>query len=473
MSERTSHVGVIGAGVIGLSIASELLDRGHKVTCIAPLSRDNVSASLASGAMLGAFGEITSRHPHDKFEAETALRVESALMYPAWLDALHQQTGTKVALVSGTFIIGNSASSDDGANIAEIERQCGLYGAPFQWVDKSDCPGLNPHPNYEPHKIIFLPNESFVKSSDLIGALRKKCIMNASFIMYNDEVIRVEEHGKRIKTKNTGYIECDHAVVAAGAATLRLIADDRDIIKEIPRVIKGKGSYIKLRADKSIPFVIRTPNRDFACGLHLVPQGGSNMYLGATNRIELDDDFASAPSLAELQSLMFSGSHEINTSMRRWSFESAGSGGRPSSLDGKMLLGTLDGRSISIATGTYRNGVLLAPKIATLLADEIETGKICSEEFGPRGRAEAIIPTNISKAVRQAFDDLVQYILEPGGFIPYDRQEMLAKYMANTFMSLLDKSQRYEIIEELIVDYRKSYHAELIPNFFEKLANLD
>lgn len=63
-----SDVIVIGGGVIGLAISLELLAHNVKVINIFPSEGDATGASLAAGAMLGAFGELTADDGPDEIE---------------------------------------------------------------------------------------------------------------------------------------------------------------------------------------------------------------------------------------------------------------------------------------------------------------------------------------------------------------------------------------------------------------------
>ena len=110
--------------------------------------------------------------------------------------------------------------------------------------------------------------------------------------------------------------------------------------KTVPRLLPGKG--VSLTADglsDAFPYVLRTPNRDFACGSHVVPRGDGRVYLGATNRISTTPGGTPGITLGEVHSLLHSAIHEINTGFRTANVRSFTFGMRPLTLDHRPMLG--------------------------------------------------------------------------------------------------------------------------------------
>lgn len=468
---EAGHIIIAGAGVIGLSVARQALQRGFKVTCVAPRRENPVSASSAAGAMLGAFGEITRHPPHDASNAETQMRIESARLYPSWLEEVQYEADLKIRKGRGTIIVANSASREDSANLAAIEASASMFGESVEHLDPHDCADIAPHPNFTPTGLLFLANEGYVNSHDLLVALKVANTSREAYQYIDDEIVDIREAPSKVRLRSGKSISGDHIVLACSSAVSRLLEDAAITDASFPRIVKGKGSYVILERQASLPYVVRTPNRDFACGLHLVPRGERQIYLGATNRVELDDDFAMRPSLAELQSLMYNAAHQFDVSLRRASFIEAGSGGRPYSLDGKMVLGALEGRKISVVTGTYRNGVLLAPLLAAAIVEEIETGKAANSAFSPKNRrTKTLSADEVAVAIDRAFADLIAYVLEPNGFLPFDRQQQISHSMRSMFMALMSDGDERRAFKKFQEAFERTYAPDLIPYLFEKYA---
>ena len=95
---------VVGGGIIGKSIAFELARFSLKVVLIYPKQQNNDGASLASGAMLGAYGEITADQDTLEERLELEFRLKAQKIYPDWLDQVREASGQEVFTTQGTFI---------------------------------------------------------------------------------------------------------------------------------------------------------------------------------------------------------------------------------------------------------------------------------------------------------------------------------------------------------------------------------
>jgi D-amino-acid oxidase len=101
-------------------------------------------------------------------------------------------------------------------------------------------------------------------------------------------------------------------------------------------------------------------------GINLVPRANGRLWLGAT--VEPDSDQASAPALAELRLLGGQAPAwlEQATVLQQWQGLRARPCGRPAPLLEQLEPGLV------LASGHYRNGVLLAPASAEWVAERIE-----------------------------------------------------------------------------------------------------
>lgn len=73
---------MVGGGIIGKSIAFELARSGLKVVLIYPQQQNSDGASLASGAMLSAYGEITADQETLEERLELEFPIEAQKIYP-------------------------------------------------------------------------------------------------------------------------------------------------------------------------------------------------------------------------------------------------------------------------------------------------------------------------------------------------------------------------------------------------------
>jgi glycine oxidase len=121
--------------------------------------------------------------------------------------------------------------------------------------------------------------------------------------------------------------------------------------------------------------------------LHVVSRG-DDVYVGATNRATSDIAATSDTTVAELLDLLWLSTRQLRTDLERAEVRGVLGGARPLSTDGRPLVGRTNVAGLALATGAYRNGVLLAPAIADIVADEL-SGRVPpgSTPFAPAAAA--------------------------------------------------------------------------------------
>ncbi len=177
------------------------------------------------------------------------------------------------------------------------------------------------------------------------------------------------------------------------------------------------------------PLVIRTPNRDFACGLHVIPHGRSGLYVGATNRFITVPD--AGPTAGEHLSLVHGLLHQFRVDLRTTAVKDLRWGYRPASSDGAPLIGTCGLPGLLLATGTYRNGILMAPAVAAIITAALldRPTPLCNP-YQPTAR-----PDRTQRGFRQLLAEeaahMTSVFLDPDGALPYDRERQLSTTLAN------------------------------------------
>jgi glycine oxidase len=421
---------VIGTGVIGSAVGLALADHGLEVELIGPAGGGTGNASLAAGAMLGAYGEVTC--PQGPAElAERALRVAAQRAYGPWLADIASRTQTHISLRLGTFVIANAAGARDRKNLTEIERAAHATGAPVERVEPEDVPWLRPATRVPAITALFLPAEGFVSAPDLMQALDEVNREHPRIRVTDGTVARL----RRARSRVTGVVledgrevAGDWTVVAAGHGTHGLLSEYAGVL---PRLVAGKGASITMRSADAPSHVIRTPNREFACGAHVVPRDTDSYYVGATNRISRVPGTNAGVTGGELHSLLHTGMHEINTSIRTATVERVAYGWRPLAIDHRPLVGIID-EGVAVATATYRNGVLMAPILARWVTEGLVQGRDPDENaFCPtrRGALGAISPTDRVRIIAEGARELLPFLTAPFGDLPYDRHRELSAFV--------------------------------------------
>lgn len=384
--------------------------------------------------MLGAFAEVTADKNTIRDQEETNFRVQASQIYAEWLHELTASSGISVGIGMGTFIIANTFGRHDLRNINAIEKELARFKAPYESVDEQDVPGYRPNGRYLPRKILFLPEEGYVDTCAISGAIDLASETHNRFSWEDGFVDRlILRRGKinGVVLRDGRELEGDHVVIAAGVGTQFLLDSlPEDAKLNCPRLIPGKGTSLILQTTEQYPHVLRSPNRDFACGIHVVPRGRGRIYVGATNRTAACPGTSTGASVEEVHDLLHEVVHEFNTALDSATIESMRIGSRPICVDGYPLVGSTECPGLSLATGTYRNGVLMAPLIAQILADEI-VGDPSQQinPFSPRGRQlkeDALFSADL---FRSGADGIVSFLPSPHGSLPYKRAEELSGFI--------------------------------------------
>lgn len=408
------------------------MQAGLSVTLVDESEKPLGSASLAAGAMLGAYGEVTAGAREEVAEIELQARLRAAVGYPRFLEGVAEMAGgTEPLLGRGTFVIASGRRTSDLVNLGAIRTAIEANGSRWEVVDPDQVPGLAPSAEWPCVGALYLPDEGFVDTHRLLAHLRHALETANAFRWCEARAARVVLESDRVvgvKLDDGSMLSSRWTVLCAGAATTSLLPPGLESC--LPLMLWAKGTALVLQPlPPPTPHVIRTPNREFACGLHVVPLSPSNLYVGATNRAASVPGVTGAATAGEVALLLHGVLHEIDARLERADVVGVRHGSRPLSADGLPVAGACDVPGLAVATGTYRNGVLLAPLLGDVVCNEI-TGRAPTgtNPFSPRGRAARLAartPDHLGLADAGA-SDAVAMLLEPGGHLPYGRSAEVA-----------------------------------------------
>ncbi|GAA0795501.1 glycine oxidase ThiO [Spirilliplanes yamanashiensis] len=327
---------VVGAGIIGLSIAWRCAQRGLSV------SVHDTGAGNAWGVaagMLAPVGESTFGHEH-----LTGLLVEGSRRWPAFAAELAALTGVDVGYRDeGTLTVALTADDVAGADrLWDHQEAAGLRLTRLAPSELRDWePALSPRVRRGAHA----PDDRQVDPRRVVAALRT--------------LVPVTEAPPDART----------TVVAAGCGTAALTG--------LP-IRPVKGQVLRLRGDAG---TLRHVIRGYADGRHvyLVPRADGEIVVGATEE-ERADAAVTAGGVAELLRAAL----DLVPELAECELAEAAVGHRPGTPDNAPVIGRLPGRAdVVVASGHHRHGVLLAPITADIVADEI-TGTPAPEAWSPR-----------------------------------------------------------------------------------------
>jgi glycine oxidase len=339
-----ADVAVVGGGVIGLALARELSSRGIKVVVI-ERGRTGEEASSAAAGLLSPQSDAAA--PSRFFD----LARQSRDLYPEWSETLAEETGVSVGWRRiGVLRCGPRESLD-----------------PYRWQFGADLPIENLEPSEVSFRTagraatdlpgLFFPDDAVVDNRLLVRALRRSLDQRGVEVVEGVAVMRFRVDGDECRGVDTtaGPIAAGRTVDAAGAwANL-----DPELPFPIP-VEPVSGQIVELTDEDSFPTVLASDD------VYLVPRGRS-ILVGATVEHTGFRKELTAGGIAGLLTAAMA----LAPSLARARVSCAWAGLRPGTPDGLPILGESPIRGLFLAAGHFRNGVLLAPLTALLLADAI------------------------------------------------------------------------------------------------------
>lgn len=455
-SHRTNFdVIVVGGGAVGGAVVAELSKHKIDVGWIVDEPHKTDSATRAAGAMLGAFGEVGTDSESELERVELDFRLQSQRMYRDWLPWLKEHSGQEIFVSQGTFVVGNNAGTTDRAVLKNIMAATERFGEAAELVEPTDVPGLNPTDRYAPIGCIYLRDEHAVSSSDLLGAIRSVATRDKGTVLINETIHEVSPNKDTWIVDGTQHrYEAGSLVICAGSQSHALLpASVRDICT-LPSLYFGKGSSATLTQAPSFTNTIRTPNRAFACGVHVVPRSNEEVYLGATNFFGTDHQHEAGVEVGELHILFDQAIHQISTDLRLAKISDTRFGFRPITTSRRPIIGQTALPNLFIGTGTYRNGVLMAPLIAKhIVADITQANTELPNPYRPVNSPIECKEVRLERLIEDGVKDIVGILHEPNGTLPYNRSKELEKLLATLF--------RLAIIEEPENPVREEIRAKL------------
>lgn len=346
MSRNTvPDVAIAGGGIVGLSLGLELLARGMSVTVI-ERSQAMSSASCAAGGMLAV-------HDPQNPPELMPLAIRSGELYPEYLQGIEALSGMEVPMRT-RWAMQHVSEPRSGARrptpreIAEFAPGLQTSDQVFEWLE-----------------------EGSVDPNDLREALPKAFVAAGGTLLENAEVQQVEVTGAvRVRT-STGHVSAGEFVNCCGSWA----GDPALGLEKLP-VEPVKGHMANLRcAPERLRCVVRAP------GIYLIPRGDGRVTIGSTLEHAGFDRTVQEPvvrRMAEAGRALLPDA-EAPAHMEMWV------GFRPGTPDQLPLLGAGEKRHCWHATGHYRDGILLAPVTARVMAQTIagETPEIELAAYSP------------------------------------------------------------------------------------------
>lgn len=370
-SRIATDVVVVGAGLIGLSSAWRLAQRGLRVVVV-DAGEPGRAASWVGAGMLAPATEATFGE-----EALLALTLEGNRRWEPFAEELEAATGLPAGLRRcGTLHV--ALDRDEAEALRRLHRFQSELGLPVEWLLPSQArkrePGLTPSCAGG----ILAPHEGEADPRATCAALLRACEIAGVHVLAGDAVVDalLEDGGSRLAgvvTASGTWLEADRVVLATGAWGAPWLPTDAR-----PPVRPVKGQIVNLvhrTGDRVADHVIWTP------WCYIVPRGDGRVCIGAT--VE-EKGFDTTPTGGGVHELLRE-AYRVLPDIAELDFVEAIAGLRPGSPDNLPIIGAgaLDG--LVLATGLYRHGILLGPITGELVAQLVhgEEPTVPLDRFAP------------------------------------------------------------------------------------------
>lgn len=337
---------VVGAGIAGLSIGWRLAQAGAE-TIVIERAQPGRGATWASAGMLAPTLE-TGHAP----EVEVAFAKKAMTLWPGFAEELEAASGRRIGYrKDGALVV---AQSDGEAET----YKAAAAAAGVNFISPDEARTIVPGLSADIAGALWAPEEAQVDNRALGGVLATAFLRAGGNLQTNEAVVRLEPLANGILAVRTAFktYEADAVILAAGAWTGEIEGFPPEAALPVRPV---KGEMIALSPPSGV--VLPAP---FVWGhqFYLVPRGGG-LFVGAT---ATESGFDTTLT-AEAERHLFSCACGLMPGLADWQISEHWAGLRPGSPDGLPLIGPSAVDNVYVASGQFRNGILLAPAMAEIM----------------------------------------------------------------------------------------------------------
>jgi glycine oxidase len=355
MSVRSTDVAIVGGGIIGCSIALRLAQQGVRV-CVIERGRPGAEASSAAAGMIAPQGEAIAAG--DFFRLCTASRD----LYADFASEIEELSGEHVGYRrDGTVVLALDPEADQ--ELDKLQRAHLRLQLPMERLDPATLRERIPQLASGIRGGLLVPGDHWVNNERLTQALAKACERCGVRIQPETEVRALRTVGSRVECLELSAgerVAAGQVVLAAGCWSSRLAAPLGLCVPVEP----CRGQMLEFESDTELPCVVRAGHH------YLVPREEGRVIAGSTME---HVGFDKAVTGEGLWSILTAIGRIVPLAGLR--FRRAWAGLRPDTADHLPILGYGEHENLVFATGHFRNGILLAPITARLIADLILTGR--------------------------------------------------------------------------------------------------
>lgn len=368
--ERAYEVVVVGAGVIGLSIAFEVAASGRRVLVVEK-GRPGCGASAAAGGMLApaAESEVADEHL-------IRLALESHALYDDFIDRIEELSGVDCGYRrEGTLLLALDRDHRERfERAAAIQRNLAPFSsretASMTWLDPREVRRREPKLAPRIAGAFFAESDHQVDPRALCEALHTAVVRLGGEVLHSAVIgerrqggVEILQRGKRID------VACRTIVLANGVDSEPAYPGAPDLgLRPI------KGQILCLHGEPLLQHVVRTPD------VYLIPRRDGRLLVGVTSE---DVGFDRRPTAGAVHDLLREAFRAL-PGILELELKETCVGFRPALRNRLPAIGWFDpatrraagGPRQLAALGHYRHGILLAPITAWLVVRLLDEGEL-------------------------------------------------------------------------------------------------
>lgn len=354
---RGSDILVIGAGIVGCAIASELARRGAAVSLLDARSPGD-GATQASGGMLAPYTEAAEGGPL------LALCARGLGLFDAFVQDVEQTSGLKTGYERG----GTLHVARDGATLPHLDamhQTLTAMGVASDRLGAGSTRRQEPNLGADIRGGLLLPTEGWLSAPAFTAALRSAAGIRGTVLLERATAQRIAASGDGVVVHtDQGELHARQVVLANGAWAGTVVVEGADAIPVKP--VRGQLLHLGWRGIQ-----LSRITWDERC--YLVPWRDGTLLVGAT----VEDAGFEERTTVDGVRMLLDAVTALVPEARNATLLSARSGLRPGTPDGLPVIGWSTAvPGLMYATGHYRNGVLLSPLTAQLVANALLDGAV-------------------------------------------------------------------------------------------------
>jgi glycine oxidase len=359
--KRSFDAIIVGGGVIGLCCAWRAAQRGAEVLVIDRACPPAGATRVAAG-MLAPVGELAFGEPE-----LLEMTLAAAELYPGFVAELEEATGrdTGYAAHGALHVALDRDEATELRRVHDLQRSLGL-GA--EWLPPRRCRELEPGLTPSFHGGVHAPGEGSVDPRALTEALLAALETEGVEVRVETEVTASLLDGERIEGVRAAAQGGVDEELRAGAVVLAsgawsglaewLPPEARPAVRPV------KGQILELRSVDGAPPCERILASE---RVYLVPRADGRLIVGATVEERGFDTAVTGGGVHEL----LREAYRLLPDVAEMELVEAMAGLRPGTPDNLPLVGPGALEGLVLATGHYRNGILLAPLAAEMAVDAL------------------------------------------------------------------------------------------------------